>query len=195
MDGGETGLNMMDITLLAASSSGEALTDRLFGLDMQLIADTCITALNVFVLFVLLSFLLFNPVRKLMKQRQEKIREELEAADEDKKEAVRYKAEYEDKLRNVDQAADQILREAGSRAKEREAAILAQAKEEAEEIRERTKRELVLMEEAMKDKMHREMISVAAAMAGQVIASALKEEQDRLIEETMKEMSESTWKQ
>ena len=195
MDGGETGLNMMDITLLAASSSGEALTDRLFGLDMQLIADTCITALNVFVLFVLLSFLLFNPVRKLMKQRQEKIREELEAADEDKKEAVRYKAEYEDKLRNADQAADQILREAGSRAKEREEAILAQAKEEAEGIRERTKQELVLMEEAMKDKMHREMISVAAAMAGQVIASALKEEQDRLIEETMKEMSESTWKQ
>lgn len=195
MDGGETGLNMMDITLLAASSSGEALTDRLFGLDMQLIADTCITALNVFVLFVLLSFLLFNPVRRLMKQRQEKIREELEAADEDKKEAVRYKAEYEDKLRNADQAADQILREAGSRAKEREEAILAQAKEEAEEIRERTKQELVLMEEAMKDKMHREMISVAAAMAGQVIASALKEEQDRLIEETMKEMSESTWKQ
>ncbi len=195
MNGGETCLNMMDITFLAGASSGETLTDRLFGLDMQLIADTCITALNVFVLFVLLSFLLFNPVRKLMKQRQEKIREELEAADEDKKEAVRYKAEYEDKLRNVDQAADQILREAGSRAKEREAAILAQAKEEAEEIRERTKRELVLMEEAMKDKMHREMISVAAAMAGQVIASALKEEQDRLIEETMKEMSESTWKQ
>ena len=195
MDGGETVLNMMDITLLAASSSGEALTDRLFGLDMQLIADTCITALNVFVLFVLLSFLLFNPVRRLMKQRQEKIREELEAADEDKKEAVRYKAEYEDKLRNADQAADQILREAGSRAKEREEAILAQAKEEAEGIRERTKQELVLMEEAMKDKMHREMISVAAAMAGQVIASALKEEQDRLIEETMKEMSESTWKQ
>ena len=195
MDGGETGLNMMDITLLAASSSGEALTDRLFGLDMQLIADTCITALNVFVLFVLLSFLLFNPVRRLMKQRQEKIREELEAADEDKKEAVRYKAEYEDKLRNADQAADQILREAGSRAKEREEAILAQAKEEAEGIRERTKQELVLMEEAMKDKMHREMISVAAAMAGQVSASALKEEQDRLIEETMKEMSESTWKQ
>ena len=195
MDGGETGLNMMDITLLAASSSGEALTDRLFGLDMQLIADTCITALNVFVLFVLLSFLLFNPVRRLMKQRQEKIREELEAADEDKKEAVRYKAEYEDKLRNADQAADQILREAGSRAKEREEAILAQAKEEAEGIRERTKQELVLMEEAMKDKMHREMISVAAAMAGQVIASALKEEQDRLIEETMKEMSESTWRQ
>ena len=95
----------------------------------------------------------------------------------------------------MDQAADQILREAGSRAKEREAAILAQAKEEAEGIRERTKQELVLMEEAMKDKMHREMISVAAAMAGQVIASALKEEQDRLIEETMKEMSESTWKQ
>ena len=195
MNGGETCLNMMDITLLAGASFGETLTDRLFGLDMQLIADTCITALNVFVLFVLLSFLLFNPVRKLMKQRQEKIREELEAADEDKKEAVRYKAEYEDKLRNVDQAADQILREAGSRAKEREAAILAQAKEEAEGIRERTKQELVLMEEAMKDKMHREMISVAAAMAGQVIASALKEEQDRLIEETMKEMSESTWKQ
>ena len=51
MNGRETCLNMMDITFLAGASSGETLTDRLFGLDMQLIADTCITALNVFVLF------------------------------------------------------------------------------------------------------------------------------------------------
>ena len=33
---------------------------RLFGLDYQLLFDASITAINVFILFILLSFILFN---------------------------------------------------------------------------------------------------------------------------------------
>ena len=52
-------------------------SNRIFGLDAQLIADAVILALAVGFLFFLMSFLLFNPARELMKKRQDKIREEM----------------------------------------------------------------------------------------------------------------------
>ena len=49
-------------------------SNRIFGLDAQLIADAVILALAVGFLFFLMSFLLFNPARELMKKRQDKIK-------------------------------------------------------------------------------------------------------------------------
>ena len=43
-------------TFVALETSG-----RLFGLDYQLLFDAAITAINVFILFLLLSVILFNP--------------------------------------------------------------------------------------------------------------------------------------
>lgn len=44
--------------------------DRLFGLDPQLILDTCITLVAMLALFILLSYLLFNPARQMMEKRK-----------------------------------------------------------------------------------------------------------------------------
>ena len=46
---------------------------RLFNLDFQLLHDTVLLAIAIFFLFLALSYLLFNPVRKMLKDRQEKI--------------------------------------------------------------------------------------------------------------------------
>ena len=53
------------------------MSNRIFGLDLQLGADAVILALAVFFLFFIMSYLLFNPARELMKKRQDKIREEI----------------------------------------------------------------------------------------------------------------------
>ena len=45
--------------------------ERLFGLDPQLIFDSLITGLSVFILFFVLSYLLFNPARDMLKKRQD----------------------------------------------------------------------------------------------------------------------------
>lgn len=55
-------------TFVALETSG-----RLFGLDYQLLFDAAITAINVFILFLLVSVILFNPVRNMLKKRQDKI--------------------------------------------------------------------------------------------------------------------------
>lgn len=53
---------------------------RLFDLDMQLVHDTLLMALSVGALFLALSYLLFDPVRALIADRQQRIAQELEGA-------------------------------------------------------------------------------------------------------------------
>lgn len=45
--------------------------DKIFGLDPQLLVDTGITMIAMLVLFILLSYLLFNPARKLIQKRKD----------------------------------------------------------------------------------------------------------------------------
>ena len=48
---------------------------RLFDLDWQLVADSCLTIIAVFVLFLCMSYFLFNPARKMLNSRKDKIRD------------------------------------------------------------------------------------------------------------------------
>ena len=43
--------------------------DRLIGFDAQLLSEAFWTALNIFILFAGLSYLLFNPVREVLERR------------------------------------------------------------------------------------------------------------------------------
>ncbi len=58
---------------------------RLFNLDFQLLHDVVLMAIAVFFLFMMMSKLLFNPVRKMLADRREKIAGELSDAANDKK--------------------------------------------------------------------------------------------------------------
>ena len=50
---------------------------RLFDLDFQLLFDAVSLGISVFFLFLIMSYLLFNPARKLLRDRQEKIRQDI----------------------------------------------------------------------------------------------------------------------
>ena len=58
---------------------------RLFNLDFQLLHDVVLMAIAVFFLFMMMSKLLFNPVRKMLADRRERIAGELSDAANDKK--------------------------------------------------------------------------------------------------------------
>ena len=99
-------MSSLGSTMIALADDG-----RLFGLDYQLLFDASITAINVFILFILLSFILFNPVRNMLKKRQDKITSDRENAEADKKEALAMKQEYEAKLKAANKEAEGILRD------------------------------------------------------------------------------------
>lgn len=105
--------------------------DRLIGFDFQLLSEAFWTAINIFILFAGLSYLLFNPVRDVLEKRKNKIAGELADAAQDKKSAAAMKAEYEEKLKAVSKEADGILEEARRKAKVRENEIVEEARAEA----------------------------------------------------------------
>lgn len=168
--------------------------ERLFNLDWQLIADSSLTIIAVVVLFLALSYFLFNPARKMLNDRKEKIRFELDDAKENMENAQALKAEYEEKLKNVEKEAEAILSEARRKALANENAIVAQAKEEAARILERARVEAELEKQKMADDVKKEMVSIASLLAGKVVSASIDTTvQNQLIDETLKEMGEGTW--
>lgn len=168
--------------------------DRLFGLDLQLLADAAIEALAIFVLFLGMSYLLFNPAREFLKKRQDKIVADMEAAEKGREEAGRLQAEYSKKLSEVSKEAEAILSETRKKAQKKENEIVNEANAEAARIRERANKEIELEKSKVKDEVKKEMISVASLMAGKVAAASMDEKaQAELIENTLKEMGDETW--
>ncbi len=168
---------------------------RIFGLDAQLLHDTVIVLLAVFFLFILLSYLVFNPARALLQKRREKIVGEMETAAREKADAIQMKGEYEGKLAAADKEVDEILTEARKKGQKRGDEIVAEAKEEAGRVMNRAEKEIELEKEKMKDEVKQEMITVAQAMAAKVIAASMDEaKQAELLEDTLKEMGDDTWR-
>ena len=168
--------------------------ERLFDLDFQLLHDAVLTAVSVFFLFLLLSYLLFNPVHDMLKRRQEKIQGDIDTAKKDKDDANALKAQYEEKLKNVDAEVDEILANARKRAQTNENQIISEAKEEAARIIKQAHVEAELEKQKAQDEMKNEMIQIASLMAGKVIGGKMDTTvQDALVEETLKEVGDKTW--
>lgn len=168
--------------------------ERLFTLDAQLLFDTLVMALSMLLLFPLLSYLLFNPVRDMLEKRKQRIVDDREAAKREKEEAISYKQEYEKKLQEVDKEVQVILSEARKKAMKNENAIIAEAREEAARIMARANAEIELEKKRALDDMKQEMIAIASMMAQKVVSASIDTEvQESLIDETLKEMGENTW--
>jgi len=184
-------LNVTATGLVLASAE---MAPRLFDLDLQLIADSVLMIIAVFSLFLIASHFLFNPARDMMQKRQERIKNELDTAAADMENARALKEEYEAKLKDIDKEAESILAEARKKALANENKIVADAKEEAARIIERAGVEAELEKKKAADEVKREMVVLASMMAGKVVSAAIDTTvQDSLVEETLKEIGESTW--
>lgn len=171
------------------------LTDgHIFELNAQLINDIIIQGIAIFILFFFLSNVLFEPVKKVLANRTEKIKNDIESAAKDKEDAAALKAEYDEKLKSIEKEKEEILKEARKKAQRREAEIVEEANAEAARIINRANQEIELEKSKVSDDMRREIVRVATAMAAKIIEQQIDEsKQDALIEDTLKEMGGSTW--
>lgn len=180
------------VALLTQDSADSA--GRMFGLDMQLLFDVLVQGIAVFLLFVFLSYILINPVRKVLEDRKQKIKDDLDSASRDKEEAAKLKSMYDEKIKCADTEADEILAAARKKAVKNEEAIVAEAKEEALRITRRANQEAELEKNRVKEEVKQEIISVATVMAGKFVTEGLDDSaQAALIDETLKEMGDDTW--
>ena len=159
---------------------------RLFNLDPQLLHDAVLLAIAVFVMFLFLSYMLFNPAREMLKKRQDKVKNDIDSA--------KLKEEYENRLREIHKEEDAILSAARQKALENETKIIDQAKAEAANIIERANHQAELEMKKAQDEIKKEIITVASMVAGKAVSEKLDIEiQDSLIDDTLKEIGEKTW--
>lgn len=167
---------------------------HMLDLSPQLINDVIIQGISIFILFFFLSNVLFEPVKKVLANRTEKIKNDIESAAKDKADAAVLKADYDEKIKAIEKEKEEILKNARVKAQKREAEIVEEANQEAARIISRANQEIELEKSKVSDEMRKEIVRVATAMAAKIIEQQIDEsKQDALIEETLKEMGGSTW--
>lgn len=95
------------------------------------VAQILFQAINFFVVFGALTFLLVKPITKILEQRAQRIADAEKAASEtllEKEQIEAYKAKVK---KATDQKASDLIEEAKEKAKAKEAELMAQAKEKA----------------------------------------------------------------
>jgi len=185
---------LSSLSSFALLANVDAADSRLFGLDMTLIIDAAFVMFSTFCLFILLGYLLFEPVKDILAKRTEKIKTDIKQATEIKESAVELKTSYESKLREVDKEAEAILSDSRKKALDKEKEIAQRAEEEAERILARARLEIQREKEQAKDEMRKEIIAVATIMASKFVVMSIDDDKkNALVAETIEGMGEDTW--
>ncbi|MBQ9383049.1 MAG: F0F1 ATP synthase subunit B [Ruminiclostridium sp.] len=102
------------------------------------------TLINTLIILLLYRFLLHKPVMKILDARKEKINSEMKAAEDAQAQAEAVKAEYDAKLKESKEEAAQIVSNAVKRAGERENQIIAEAQQEAADLKKKAEESIEL---------------------------------------------------
>ena len=163
-------------------------------LDQQTLIQVALQLINTAILCFALSKLLYKPVLKFVNARKEKIAEQIDSTEAKLSEANALKAEYENKLKNIDAERTQILDEARTQANKNSQQIIAEAKTEAGNIHNRAMTDIKREEEKAKDQIKKQIIEVSTMVSGKFIAANMtEEEQQKLVDDTISDLEGVEW--
>ncbi len=150
--------------------------------------------LNTFVLFAILTKILYKPVKKILKDRTDKIAGNIASAETKLADANALMAQYEQKMSEIEKERDAILETARKRARERETQIVEEAKQEAETIKQRARLDIEREQEQARDTLKTQIIEISSLMAGKYIQTAMDEQtQTQLFEDVLSDLGDVKW--
>jgi len=169
---------------------------RVFGIDGATLSGAAFVLFNVILLAVILTKILYNPVRQFLFDRTERIRSQIKHAEDEKHSAIEMKAQYEAKIKNIELEREEILDAARKQATEKSKQLLDEAKTEADAIRDRAMRNVEMEQERVKDEMRQSIIELSSVMAQKFVARTIDNElQDQLFTEVMAEINDADFSQ
>jgi len=168
---------------------------RVFGLDSQTLIQIGLNIINVALLALALSKLLYNPVRNFMQNRDDRIRSQLNHAQKESDDALALKLEYEQKLAEIDTQRNVILEEARVLATDNRSRMMMDAKAEAEALKARAASEIEGERERVREEMRQAIIEVSSLMAEKLCRVSVDSiTQERLFDEAMRELGGMSWR-
>ena len=130
---------------------------------------------NLLILFLVLTKVLFKPIKKMIDSRQKEVDDMYEGAERAEREADEMRREYEEKLAAADREGEEIIRTAQRRAVLREEEIIKEAEAEADRIIERASEEIELERRRAVNDIKDEVSEIALGIASAVIERDVSE--------------------
>jgi len=168
---------------------------RIFGMDEQTFVAILANLINFCILAAVMAFLLYRPVRNILRKRTERIQGQLSQAEDEMVKAAELKAQYDQKMAEIARERDDILSEARKLAAETSQRLVNEAKKEADAVKARATANVEVEWERAESEMRTAIIEVSAQMAEKFVTLAInKETHDRLFTEAMAGLEEMKWR-
>ena len=146
---------------------------------------------NFLFLFFMLRKFLFNPVMKMIDDRQKEIDDLYKDAEDAKKDAQAKQQEYDRKLSAARQTSEQLVREAVARGQSREEEILRQANAQASAMMDKAADDLAREKKKAVNDAKDEISVIALSIAGKVVGRELNDaDHARLVDGFIEELGE-----
>jgi F-type H+-transporting ATPase subunit b len=143
------------------------------------ISTFLITLINIGLLFVVLRAILFKRVTKFMEDRSSKIRLNIEEAEKDKQAAKNLASQWEERLKNVQGEADELLRAAREKARQEADRIVAEGRETANALILNARQQIETDLQGAAARFHAEAATLVIAAAGRLLQRDLSQEDNR----------------
>jgi len=144
--------------------------------------------INFGILFLLLYFVLYKPVLRMLNERSNKIKESMDQAEEIKEKMTQTEEQVRLQLEAARKEGQNILAQAGQMGGQLKEGARQEARQEAEAIIARARLEIDRERDEAIDELRRQFVDLAIVAAEKVITETLdKEKHRRLIDEVLEE--------
>ena len=148
--------------------------------------------LNTLTIFFVARKFLFNPVMKIITERQQEIDDLYAGANSAKTEAEALRSEYQAQLSDARSTSERIVKEAVARGQAREEDIIRKANADAAAILDKASADIAQEKKKAINDAKNEISGLAMAIAGKVVERELQEaDQADLIDRFIDELGES----
>ncbi|MFW6022007.1 MAG: F0F1 ATP synthase subunit B [Halanaerobiaceae bacterium] len=134
---------------------------------------------NFAVLLFLLTKYLYGPITNMLKNRAQKIENNLNNAESIKEEAEELKRKYESRLKSARDEAQQIVENAENRAKRKAREIIKEAEKKAENIKENKMKEIEQAKKDAVEQLRNEVASISLMAASKLMQEKMDQEKHK----------------
>ncbi len=147
--------------------------------------------INFVILFLGMTFLIYKPVKKFIKNRQETISSQIEEANKKSEEAESIKNEYSKLIAEADKEIERKLEEADKTINEKAEIVLNDAYTQADEIKRQAEQEVQAEKERALGEFKEEIADIAVNMASDILSREITAKDNaKIIDDCLKEWSE-----
>lgn len=146
---------------------------------------------NLLVLYFILKRILFGPVTKMIKQREDQVKSIYNDADQAKTEALALKNEYEQNIKGAKDKALEIINDATTNATRRANNIVDEAQQEARNVKEKALNSIELEKKQAFNELHKEIADIATMTASKILEKEInKDDHKKLIDDFISKVGE-----